>query len=352
MRILYGANSQGQGHLSKAAVLIPLLEQRGHDVRLITSGPKPNAGYHFRWHRHLTGLPYIVDQGRTDYGKTFRSWVRQLPLFMASLNRVRKLVQTFQPELILSDFEPLTASPLIGPNCEVLAVSRQVTLFDRAVPLPETQLLERKLTRTAIRLFTCGADRLYGYHYEPTSFRSVPPVVRPEILQARPEEGEHILVYCHFEDAEALMQWAAARRQRVRAYGFASMPRGQQGWVDFRPSSREGMLNDLRTAKAVITNAGLTTPVEAFLLGKPTLVVPITSQWEQVVNAFHQSQAGIADACETWDFDRIFDVAPPTLNHPLSGWLRTSPDVILDHLLDENRTLKHEQFGRQHRQAA
>jgi len=352
MRILYGANSQGQGHLSKAAVLIPLLEQRGHDVRLITSGPKPAAGYPFRWHRHLTGLPYIVDQGRTDYGKTFRSWVRQLPAFMASLNRVRKLVQTFQPELILSDFEPLTASPLIGPNCEVIAISRQVTLFDRAIPLPESQHLERKLTRTAIRLFTCGADRMYGYHFEPTSFRCVPPVIRPDILRARPSAGEHLLVYCHFENAEALLQWAASRQQPVRAYGFAHMPRGLQGWVDFRPASRTGMLEDLRTAKAVITNAGLTTPVEAFLLGKPVLVVPIASQWEQVVNAFHQSQAGIAEASETWDFDRIFEVVPPTLNHPLSSWLRTSPEVILDHLLDEDHATLHGQMRRPQPQAA
>ncbi|MBI1348058.1 hypothetical protein GC163_17430 [bacterium] len=352
MRILYGANSQGQGHLSKAAVLIPLLEQRGHEVRLVTSGPQPTGDYTFRWHRHLTGLPYIVEQGRTDYGKTFRSWLRNFPAFMTSLNRVRKLVQTFQPELILSDFEPITASPLIGPHCEVIAISRQVTLFDRAVPLPESQVLEKKLTRTAIRLFTCGADRLYGYHFEPASFRCVPPVLRPEILQARPEQGDHILVYCHFEDAAALMAWAASRRQPVRAYGFSQMPRGRHGWVEFRPASRTGMLHDLRTAKAVITNAGLTTPVEAFLLGKPTLVVPIASQWEQVVNAFHQSEARIAEACDTWDFDRIFDVPPPTLNHPLSGWLRTSPEVILDHLLDEDRATKRDQIRRQHRQAA
>lgn len=27
MRILYGANSQGQGHFSKAAVLVPLLKR-------------------------------------------------------------------------------------------------------------------------------------------------------------------------------------------------------------------------------------------------------------------------------------------------------------------------------------
>jgi uncharacterized protein (TIGR00661 family) len=335
MRILYGANSQGQGHLSKAAVLIPLLEARGHDVRLITSGPPPAAGYRFRWSRHLTGLPYVVENGQTEYGRTVRLWIRTLPQFWQSLQRVRKLVQSFQPDLIISDFEPLTASPLIAPTCEVICISRQVALSDRHIPLPETALLERKLTRSAIRLFTCGADRLYGYHYQPASYRCVPPVLRPEIRTARPVDGEHLLVYCHFEDATRLIDWATSRRQSVRAYGFSSMPRGRQGYVDFRPSSRAGMLDDLRTARGVITNAGLTTPVEAFLLGKPTLVIPIPNQWEQVVNAYHQAEARIAVASEDWDFDLIYDVPPPTLNHPLQHWLRTSPERLLDHLLQE-----------------
>lgn len=346
MRILYGANSQGQGHLSKAAVLIPLLEARGHQVRLITSGPPLAAGYKFGWHRHLAGLPYVVTQGQTDYGGTVRQWLRGLPAVWRSLQRVRKLVRSFQPDLIVSDFEPLTASPLIGPNCEVICLSRQVALFDRSVPLPETAHLERKLTRTAIRLFTAGADRLYGYHYEPASYRCVPPVLRPELRTARPVEGDHLLVYCHFEDAERLIAWAASRRQPVRAYGFAKMPRGKAGYVEFRPSSRTGMLEDLRTAKGVITNAGLTTPVEAFLLGKPTLVVPIQSQWEQVVNAYHQDACRIAVASDDWDFDRIYDVPPPTLNHPLQGWLRTSPEMLLSHLLREDRAEPHAESRR------
>jgi len=333
MRILYGVNSQGQGHFSKAAVLVPLLEARGHEVRVISSGPQPAEGYCFRWHRHFAGLPYLVTSGKTDYGRTFRHWLRQLPEFWQSANAVRRIVQSFRPELILSDFEPLTASPLIGPTCEVVCLSRQVALFDRDIPLPADLPWERKLTRTVIRLFTSGADRLYGFHYEPLSFRCLPPVLRPELFRVRPERGDHILVYCHFDDAEALVKWANSRRQRVLAYGYRSTPRGKQGLVEFREPSRMGMLEDLRTAKAVVTNAGLTTPIEAFLMKKPVCVAPIPGQWEQIVNAFHLQEAGLAEWHREFDFDRVLEVPPPG-DHPLRWWLSTHPDAVLDRVLE------------------
>ena len=77
MRILYGAFAQGHGHFSKAAVLVPLLEAAGHEVRVVSSGgEEPPAGYRFRWHRHYPGLSYAVTRGRTDLTKTFLKWVR------------------------------------------------------------------------------------------------------------------------------------------------------------------------------------------------------------------------------------------------------------------------------------
>ncbi|MBX3449989.1 MAG: hypothetical protein KF777_10540 [Planctomycetaceae bacterium] len=337
MRILYGANSQGQGHLSKAAVLVPRLEARGHEVRVVTSGPPVPESYKFRWHRHLDGLAYAIRGGQTDFRKTAMEWLRNSPRILKSLSRLRGLVQEFQPDLILSDFEPLTASPLVGSRCEVICVSRQVALFDRAISMPDEASLERKLARTVIRLFTAGADRLFGYHYEPASYRCLPLVVRPELATVQPDEGEHLLVYCHSESSEELVEWANRRRQRVIAYGFPEVPRGRRGHVEFKPAGRESMLEDLRTARGVLTNAGLTTPIEAFLLGKPTVVIPIRRQWEQLVNARHLESAGLAASSESFDPELVLKTPPPPRDHPLKGWLGASPEVILDVLLGERR---------------
>jgi uncharacterized protein (TIGR00661 family) len=341
MRILYGIFAQGHGHFSKAAVLLPLLEASGHEVRVVSSGAdKPPAGYNFPWHRHFPGLSYVVTNGRTDYRKSVIKWARETPRVMGHLWKLRSLVREFEPDIILSDFEPLTASPFLSANCEVVALSRQVALFDRSIPLPDEMGFERKMTRTAVRLFTSGADRLYGYHYEPASFRCVPPVIRTELSGVQPEDGDHIFVYNQFHtsdggSAEELVSWARRNRQMVLAYGFSGVERGRQGPVEFRPPHRQGMLDDMRTARAVITTAGLSTPLEAFLLEKPVCTVPIPGHWEQVVNAFHLDVAGIATRSNTWDYDRLLDTAPPSPDHALYSWLRTPAKNILNYILDD-----------------
>lgn len=340
MRILYGAFAQGQGHFSKAAVLVPLLERAGHTVRVISSGgQQAPPGYHFCWHRHFPGLAYVVRDGRTRYGETLRTWIGQIPRVFSHLRTVRSIVREFSPDIIISDFEPLTASPVIEAKCEVVALSRQVALFDSKVPLPEGMLRERRLTRAVIRLFTAGADRQYGFHYAPASARCLPPVIRPDLVNVHPCAGDHLVVYNVYHavadgSPEALVDWASRRRISVLAYGFPGVERGIRGPVEFKAASRHGMLSDMAASRGVITSAGLTTAVEAFLLRKPVCVVPIPGQWEQHVNAFHLDGLRVARWCPGWDYDRVLDCPAPTADHPLLNWLATPAERVLECVLE------------------
>ncbi len=341
MRILYGAYAMGHGHFSKAAVLVPLLEARGHEVRVVSSGADdPPAGYAFRWHRHFPGLAYAVTDGRTDYKASFKRWAKDVPRVARHLWQLRRIANDFQPDLVLSDFEPLSANPFVNTGCEVVALSRQVALCDAGIPLPPDASFERKMTKTVTRLFTIGADRSLGYHYEPASFRCVPPVVRAEIDTVRPTVDEHVFVYNSVRGGEGgsaaeLLDWANRRRQRVVAYGYRDHDRGEFGPVTFRAPSRQGLLDDLASAKAVMCTAGLSTPVEAILLGKPVAVVPIPGHFEQLANGYHLDAAGLASWCPRWDYDRLLELASPAADHPALDWLRTPPDRVLDVVLGE-----------------
>lgn len=341
MRILYGCNAQGHGHLSKAAVLVPLLEAAGHDVRVVTSGLPVPAHYSFTWHRHYPGLAFTCGGGKTDLAKTFVDWLKLTPTIFKALMSVRSLVRNWQPDLIVSDFELLTVSPLIQPECEVVSLCRQVALFDPGVPVPvESTLMDasRKLTKAVIRLFTLGADRYHGYHYSPSSYRCVPPVFRPEIYEVESTDGEHLLVYnahhyCDGGDTDSLLKWAADRQQEVIVYGHHDHPRGRFGTVSFQEPSREGMLSDLASCRAVATTSGLTTPAEASLLGKPCITVPLPGQWEQSVNAVHLDQSGLATALARWDYDAAMELPKPTPGGRQPSWIKTAPQDILRHVL-------------------
>ncbi len=348
MRILYGAFSQGNGHLSKASVLVPLLEARGHEVRVITSGPPPTSCYQFTWHRHFPGIAYVAKNGRTDYLASFQQWTCRLPTLFKGIWAIRGIAREFRPDLVISDFEPMTASPLVEPGCEVVSISRQVSLLDPDVPMPPAGGFDRKMTRSVIRVFTCGADRKYGYHYEPASFRCVPPLIRAAAKQARPELGEHVLLYSGLpsfqpEPAE-VADWAKRNRQRVVAYGFApECAISGERYISFRRPNPQQFLEDMATSRGVITTAGLSTPIEAFLLRKPLVVVPIPRQWEQTVNAYQLHEAEIACSVPNWDFNKILETPAPAADHRLLSWMRTGSDYILNRLLNEPASATEEQ---------
>jgi len=343
MRILFGCNSQGQGHLSTAATLVPLLEERGHEVRVVTSGFRPAEIYHFRWHCHLPGLPYVLVRGKTDFRQTAINWFSTLPKTCWAIRQVQRVVDEFEPELILSDFEPLTGSPFLKKKCEVISLCRQTALLDPDVPLPAGDHFAKRITGTMVRIYTMGTTQQFGYHYAPCSSRCLPPVIRKELYDLPNVEGKHLFVYNYYHTGrrqlEDLMEWSQRRGVPVRAYGFqAEIPRGQHGLVLMQPDDRYQMLLDMSTCRAAIVTAGLMTPLEAFLLRKPVMAVPLEEQWEQYTNAWQLDQAGMARMSQVWDFDGVMEIPAPSAQHPLWKWLTTPAQRILDAVLRENFT--------------
>ncbi len=338
MRIVYGCNTQGQGHLSKAAALVPILSQWGHEVWVVSSGASLVSGYRFEHHLHVPGLEYVITDGQTDYQATAVSWGLGLPRMMSSLMRVRKLVREFKPELILSDFEPFSASPMLGADCPVVSVSRQVTLCDPEIASPEGLDFDRRLARSTIRLFLMGADRQYGYHYQPTTWRCLPPIIRPELAEVVPSEGDYLFVYnfhhCSVGRADELVRWSERRQTPVKVFGFMKeKKRGVEGLVEFCEPGRDALLTALAGARSVITTAGFTLPIESYLLGKPTVVVPIPGQWEQLTNAFHLEEAGMSCHRIDWDYETAINLSKPEQNDRLRCWLETPAEIVLEQIL-------------------
>jgi uncharacterized protein (TIGR00661 family) len=339
MRILYGVHTQGQGGLAKASILVPRMEALGHEVRVVSSGLVPPPCYSFRWHRHVSGMEYVVAGGRADSMATFNKWLRETPAIYSSLKTLRALCTEFSPQLVISDFEPLTANPLLRPGCEVVAASRPVALIDPQLHLPEGLDHARKLARTVIRLFTCGADRRLGYHVARASYRCLPPLVSEDVRRLNPACGSHLVVYNVFHTADGsphdLIRWAARRRQYVQAYGFPRFRTGKYGYVTFHRPDRAAFLKDLASCRGVLCTAGVNLPVEAHLLGKPCAVVPIPNQWEQRVNAHHLQEAGIASAFTNWDYDALMELCEAGTVRLPTPWLQSTADDVLEPLLGQ-----------------
>ena len=66
----------------------------------------------------------------------------------------------------------------------------------------------------------------------------------------------------------------------------------REGRILYRPFSEAAFIDDLRTARAVVTGGGYTLLSECVHLGVPALSVPLAGQFEQVLNARYLERLG------------------------------------------------------------
>jgi uncharacterized protein (TIGR00661 family) len=129
----------------------------------------------------------------------------------------------------------------------------------------------------------------------------VPPIVRSAIVAARPERGEHLVVYSG--GSEDLTHALRECGLPCRVYGMRDGPEvgTTDGLVEFRPRSVDGFLEDLVSARGVVTGGGFSLLSEAVYLRKPVLSVPLHGQFEQLMNARYLEREGFGLCAPTVD---------------------------------------------------
>jgi uncharacterized protein (TIGR00661 family) len=193
---------------------------------------------------------------------------------------------------------------------------------------------ELAFTRAIIMSKVAGA-----FHYHITTFfyppvirdRTTlhPPILRPEILAARPERGDHLLVYQTSTSNTALPEILARSGRECRIYGLRRdlTEEVREGQLRYRPFSEAGFIEDLRTAGGVIASAGFTLMGEAVYLHRPMLAVPVRRQVEQVLNARYLAAEELTDTRLGAFLERL-----PQLEQKLTGYHQDGNKDLLDAL--------------------
>ena len=287
MRVLYGVNGEGLGHATRSEVVIDMLLRRGYDVRVVASG---SAFAHLREKLprvdEIFGPSFAMEQGEIHRWATLRLNVaavqRELP---ETVRHWMSVVHDWRPDVVVTDFEPLSAlyaRSMLVPLVSVDNINMIVRCHhDDGIVGGDLAdfVLARAITRAMIP--TAG-DYVVLTFFRPRILWGrttlVPPILRREVIEAAPERGDHVLVYSSGE--HGLIDALDAAGVPARVYGM----RGKH--------SNEGFLEDLRTARAVITGGGFSLLSEAIYLRKPVLSVPLHGQFEQLMNARYLQRSG------------------------------------------------------------
>jgi uncharacterized protein (TIGR00661 family) len=335
VRILYGVNGEGMGHATRSEVVIGALLAE-HDVRVMASGAafkylEPRLGHV----GEIFGPSFAMDHGEirrwASVTHTMEAARRELP---DSVRHWMAAVHEWRPDVVVTDFEPLSGiyarsshTPLVCVD-NIHMVNRCRHDDEITAGAQEDYRIACAVTRAMVP--TAG-DYVITTFFKPPLLRGrtvlVPPIVRPAVVAARPERGEHLLVYSGGSDALI----GALRECGVpsRVYGMRDGPEvgTTDGAVEYRPRSVDGFLEDLVSARGVITGGGFSLLSEAVYLRKPVLSIPLHGQFEQLMNARYLQREGFGMCAPAID--------APTLSAFLAG-LDGFHDRLGDYAQDGN----------------
>lgn len=305
--ILYGVNGEGAGHSTRSKEVISHLQSRGHQV-VVASFDRGLQNLRGTCDTvEIFGFRFSFVNNRVRYQRTVVKNLARSPRAIRSVKRLNQLIEARDIQLVITDFEPLTCHVGHRNRLPVIAIDNQHTLTNCEVTYPREYRRAAAAAKLVTHLMTPRADA-----YLATSFFTAkikrkktflfPPILRREILEAKPTESEQILVYVT-SPAPALVKILASVRAPFIAYGFGW--EGREANVTFKKPSLNGFLQDLLTAKGVIANAGFSLVTEALHLGKPYLAVPVKHQFEQVFNAYWLDKMGYGAYWDDLNKERV-----------------------------------------------
>ncbi len=350
MRILYGVVGEGMGHAMRSRVVLDHLV-RTHDVQVVVSG---RAHEYLKQResdrlgvKEIWGLTIVYEDNEV---RNFRTVFQNLKGAVAggfpkNVQAYFDLAERFRPDVVVSDFESWSYFYAKTHRLPVLSLDN-IQIVSRCTHAPAIlhgHELDFQVAKGVVKakLPGCFHYLVTTFFYPPVRKRRTslhPPVLRPEILAARPERGDHLLVYQTSESNAELPDLLRASGRECRVYGFRRGLREDvvEGRLRYRPFSEAGFIEDLRTARAVVANGGFTLLGEAVYLHKPVLSVPVKKQFEQVLNARYLEALGYGLAAEELGPERLgaFLERLPDLEARLAGY-RQDGNVELLARLDE-----------------
>jgi uncharacterized protein (TIGR00661 family) len=339
LRILYGVNGEGMGHATRSEVVIDSLLAR-HDVRVVASG----AAFRFLVDRlprveEIFGPTFALEEGEIRRWATVRQNVRLARHELSdTIRHWVDEVDGWQPDVVISDFEPLAGVYARLTRTPLIAVGN-INMLDRCRHDREIIRKDREdflLARTVAHSMVPGAvEYIVTTYFRPPVARGgttlVPPIVRPEIVHAHPEPGDHLVVYSSGD--EALIEALRSARIRCLVYGMRGGPDAAvtDGNLELRPRSNEGFIEALRTARGVVAGGGFSLLSEAVYLGKPILSVPLRGQFEQTMNARYTERLGYGVSAPTPTPEIVGDFIEriPEFEEALAGYEQSGNTIAL-----------------------
>lgn len=280
MKILYGIQLNGNGHITRSVELINQLRNKGYQVDVISSGSNSNLELPFE-HRHFEGLSiFCSDLGSIDWSKTIK-YANLIKLVRDSMLDVREY------DLVISDFEPISAWSAKRCRVKSIGIANQYSLLSEKVPK-----VKGYFSLKFIRNFA-PCDKYIALSYKKFDDFIYQPFISDYFLSIKPKDKKFFLIYLPSYNLEYLIEELSKfnnYKWRIYSNEIASVKIKN---IEVVGLNKEGFQKDLMNCSGVITASGFSTTSEALILNKKLWSIPLENQYEQLSNSLLLNEIGI-----------------------------------------------------------
>lgn len=283
MKILYAFQGTGNGHLTRAKAIIPILQRKG-EVDILVSGRIYNFIFEFPVKYNFKGLSFVSgNSGGINFWKTFKM------LTTSDFFQEVKKVPVKDYDVIINDFEPVSAWAARKKGISIISLSHQNALLDKQTPKFQNHWFEKMILK-----YYAPSKTKFGFHFDTYSSSIFTPVLRQKIRYASITDKGHYTVYLPSYSNEKIVK-VLSKIPIVKWQIFSDETDKLlfKKNITIYPINEFDFIKSITSCTGILCGAGFETPAEALYLGKKLMVIPMKNHYEQKCNALALQEMGV-----------------------------------------------------------
>ncbi len=315
MKILFGVQTEGNGHTIQAIATKQFLEENGHQVSCAFAAKKNKGLAKFFTDEfkvvEYDGFDFVFGKdGKMILWKTILKNTYELPKFIYSFYKICKTINKEKPDVICNFYEPLVGlSALLYPKIKYISIGHQY-----AMTLPQyPQISGFPIQKFFLKLINCVSSinakilALSFYEIKNDNILVCPPILRNESYVKSNDTQDFILVYLMNEDMLPDLINQAGIHKNISIECFTRLTKSFDLPSNLKVHNLNGKLfqEKMKVCKSVVCSGGFETTSEAILQNKPVLMIPMPNHYEQHANCNDAKLAGYANYNNKIDLDKI-----------------------------------------------
>ncbi|MEI6312373.1 MAG: glycosyltransferase family protein [Bacteroidota bacterium] len=286
IKILYGIQGTGNGHISRSLILIEALAKEiGIDnIDILISGKNYSLDIPYKIKYQFAGLSFNYgNAGKVALWKSIRN------LQLKDFTKDIKSIPFHNYDIVLTDQEPISAWGAKKYHIPSIGIGNIYALESTSLK----RLFLHKLMTKCFQKIYCPVKNKIVLDFTRKHSNTFYPLLSDDFMQAKVKHHSFTLVYLLsyslYEILEKLSDVQLVEQCFVVYSKEVQYPLKYKN-IYIKPISKSAFKKDLMNCSQLISTAGFQTIAEALFMQKKILLIPIKGQPEQKANAIMLSK--------------------------------------------------------------